>query len=166
MTLLRCLAFASSHNRSPPPWQSQSSEINCSSLFSRRSSGPGPAYAGAAALRDTGVRRRAIIRLAIWCAPLKDWHVMWLDGQGVSAPWPSPFVPHVRRDARCIDGPPRGEAVDSFIYPSVQGVVCAAFLACIAGRWGRRASTVEIYSGEKVAECKLGAKFRRWPRTQ
>ena len=90
---------------------------------------------------------------------------MWLDGQGVSAPWPSPFVPHVRRDARCIDGPPRGEAVDSFIYPFRVSCVLP-FLAHIAGRWGRRASTVEIYSAEKVAECKLGAKFGRWPRTQ
>jgi len=82
---------------------------------------------------------------------------MWLDGQGVSAPWPSPFVPRVRRDARCIDGPPRGEAV-GFVHLFVQGVVCAAFLAHIVGRWVRRASTVEIYTAEKVAECKLGAK--------
>jgi hypothetical protein len=31
------------------------------------------------------------------CSLSKVVHVMWLGGQGVSAPWPSPFVLHVRR---------------------------------------------------------------------
>ena len=33
------------------------------------------------------------------CFLSKVTHVMWSDGQGVCAPWPSPFVPHVRTDA-------------------------------------------------------------------
>ena len=33
-------------------------------------------------------------------------HVTWLDGHGVSAPWPSPFVPHIDIAAVCIDVPP------------------------------------------------------------
>jgi hypothetical protein len=65
----------------------------------------------------------------------------------------SPRCPMHRRPAARLSG--------LFVHLSVQGVVCAAFLAHIAGRWGRRASTVEIYSVEKVAECKLGAKSAR-----
>jgi hypothetical protein len=35
------------------------------------------------------------------CSLSKFLHVTWLDGQGVRAPWPSPFVLHVCIDARC-----------------------------------------------------------------
>ncbi|MNV21569.1 hypothetical protein D3C71_1125080 [compost metagenome] len=72
---------------------------------------------------DAGVRVRAIVEVAICCALFPKYvHVMWLDGQGVSAPWPSPFVPRVRTDAHCrIDDPPRGEAVLSSL-PTWRGV--------------------------------------------
>lgn len=70
------------------------------------------------------------------CSLSKVMHVLWLDGHGVSAPWPSPFVPHVRRDARCTDGPPRGEAIESFIHPFRFSCVC---LPCPhSGSFGER----------------------------
>lgn len=126
-TLSRCCGPASSNHRLPSPWQHHSSDFNCASLFSRRSDALGPSVAVGAS-GDTGVGRRAIVRLAIWGALSKVLHVMWLDGLGVTAPRPSPFVPRIRIGARCIDGPPRSEAV----HPS--GVMCV--LPSLPTGWG------------------------------
>jgi hypothetical protein len=38
----------------------------------------------------------------LMCALSKLLHVDWSDGHGVSAPWPSPFLPHIDIAAVCI----------------------------------------------------------------
>lgn len=66
-----------------------------------------------------------------------------------------PGAPTARREAKRLS------------HSSIRsGFRVCAFLARIAGRLGRGASTVEIYSVEKVAECKLDVKSARWSEGQ
>ncbi len=83
------------------------------------------------------------------CSLSKVMHVMWSDGQGVHAPWPSPFVPHIRVAASQRGSDTRREA-RRFIRSSIDQWMHGekAFLsrgssAATAGRLVAGAFTVE-----------------------
>jgi hypothetical protein len=83
-------------------------------------------------------------------------HVMWLDGQGVHAPWPSPFAPHIRIDCTRPSTPAvrqSGSFIQSVAQPVCSGCSFTLRIAHSVRLLVARAFTVEKQSraGEKIS---------------
>jgi hypothetical protein len=88
------------------------------------------------------------------CSLSKVLHVTWLDGWGVAAPWPSPFVPHV-----CIGTRMRRWPAVRRCGLLVWLAVGAVFLARIAGRLVARAFTLEKSGAVRKSKCARKSRF-------